>query len=256
MSSHFTHVRRPRAPPGPPLIGALLRRPLQVVRARMLERLHGHGFDDLEAAHLAVLQYPGPQGLRPSELAARVGMSKQAVNYQLGQLERLGYLVREPDPGDQRSQADRPDRAGLRRHPRDSRRRRRGRGGVVARARRREIRSAPRAPRRAQRAPHRQAGRARSGCRTGRRGRSGFLRATTMSLRKPMPVARSRSTSAPMSSTWKWRRFQPPGSGRRPSGMGRRGRALGPRGAAAGCRVAPRRQPATCRSQSKPRCRV
>lgn len=69
----------------------------------MLERLHGHGFDDLEAAHLAVLQYPGPQGLRPSELAARVGMSKQAVNYQLGRLERLGYLVREPDPGDQRS---------------------------------------------------------------------------------------------------------------------------------------------------------
>ena len=69
----------------------------------MLERLHEHGFDDLEAAHLAVLQYPGPQGLRPSELAGRVGMSKQAVNYQLGRLERLGYLVREPDPGDQRS---------------------------------------------------------------------------------------------------------------------------------------------------------
>jgi DNA-binding MarR family transcriptional regulator len=69
----------------------------------MLERLHENGFDDLEAAHLVVLQFPGPQGLRPSELAARVGMTKQAVNYQLGQLERLGYLVREPDPGDQRS---------------------------------------------------------------------------------------------------------------------------------------------------------
>ncbi len=69
----------------------------------MLQRLHENGFDDVEASHLVVLQYPGPQGLRPSELAARVGMSKQAVNYQLGQLERLGYLVREPDADDQRS---------------------------------------------------------------------------------------------------------------------------------------------------------
>ena len=69
----------------------------------MLERLHELGFDDLEGSHLVVLQYPGPHGLRPSDLAARLGMSKQAVNYQLGQLERLGYLVREQDPDDRRS---------------------------------------------------------------------------------------------------------------------------------------------------------
>ncbi len=69
----------------------------------MLDKLHESGFGDLEPAHLVVLQYPGPQGLRPTELAARVGMSKQAVNYQLGHLERLGYLAREPDPDDQRS---------------------------------------------------------------------------------------------------------------------------------------------------------
>jgi len=103
LSSRFTQSPVAESPPGPPLIGALLRRPLQVVRRRMLERLRERGFDDLEAAHLLVLQYPGPQGLRPSELAARVGMSKQAVNYQLGHLERLGYLVRHQDPDDQRS---------------------------------------------------------------------------------------------------------------------------------------------------------
>ena len=88
---------------GPPLIGALLRMPLETVRRRMLERLHAHGFTDLEPAHLIVLQYPGPQGTRPSELAARLRMSKQALNYQLGQLERLGYLERRPDPDDMRS---------------------------------------------------------------------------------------------------------------------------------------------------------
>ena len=103
LSSDFTQAAGAEPPAGPPLIGALLRQPLQVVRQHMLEGLHAHGFDDLEAAHLVVLQYPGPHGLRPSELAARVGMTKQAVNYQLGQLERLGYLARRSDPDDQRS---------------------------------------------------------------------------------------------------------------------------------------------------------
>ena len=69
----------------------------------MLERLHERGFDDLDAAHLNVLQYPGPQGLRPSELAARLRVSKQALNYLLGDLERWGYIERRPDPDDLRS---------------------------------------------------------------------------------------------------------------------------------------------------------
>ena len=88
---------------GPPLIGALLRMPWEAVRRRMLERLHEHGFDDLDTAHLTVFQDPGPQGARPSELAARLGVSKQALNYLLGELERLGYIERRPDPRDLRS---------------------------------------------------------------------------------------------------------------------------------------------------------
>jgi DNA-binding MarR family transcriptional regulator len=88
---------------GPPLIGALLRMPWEAVQRRMLERLHEHGFDDLDAAHLNVFQYPGPQGARPSELAVRLRVTKQALNYLLGELDRLGYLVRRPDPDDQRS---------------------------------------------------------------------------------------------------------------------------------------------------------
>ena len=88
---------------GPPLIGALLRMPWEAVQRRMLERLHERGFDDLDAAHLHVFQYPGPQGARPSELAVRLRVSKQALNYLLGQLERLGYVERRADPDDRRS---------------------------------------------------------------------------------------------------------------------------------------------------------
>jgi DNA-binding MarR family transcriptional regulator len=85
------------------LIGALLRMPWEEVQRHMLERLHELGFDDLDAAHLNVFQYPGPQGARPSELAGRLRISKQALNYLLGELERLGYLERRPDPDDLRS---------------------------------------------------------------------------------------------------------------------------------------------------------
>jgi DNA-binding MarR family transcriptional regulator len=95
---------------GPPMIGALLRMPWERVVQRMLERLHEQGFDDVDMAHVNLFLYPGPQGARPSDLAAQRGMSKQAANY------RLGYLERRPDAGDGRSKrialTDRGERAG------------------------------------------------------------------------------------------------------------------------------------------------
>jgi len=102
-SSHFTKPAAAEQPFGPPLIGALLRIPWEAVQQHMLQRLHERGFDDLEAAHLNVFQYPGPQGARPTELATRLRISKQALNYLLGELERLDYLERRPDPDDMRS---------------------------------------------------------------------------------------------------------------------------------------------------------
>jgi len=86
----------------PPLVGALLRLPWEVVRARMLSGLHARGYRDLVPAHLNVLQYPGPHGLSPSELASQLRMSKQAANYLLGQMEQLGYLERRPERADPR----------------------------------------------------------------------------------------------------------------------------------------------------------
>ncbi len=87
---------------GPPLIGALLRMPWETVHERMLAGLHQRGYGDLIAAHLNVLQYPGPENMRPSDLATRTRMTKQALNYLLGQMEQLGYLTRAEDSADQR----------------------------------------------------------------------------------------------------------------------------------------------------------
>lgn len=83
---------------GPPLLGALLRMPWQLLRHRQLEGLKKRGFTDVHEAYLSVFQWPGPQGLRPAELAARTGMSRQAMNHLLGQLEATGYLRRQPAP--------------------------------------------------------------------------------------------------------------------------------------------------------------
>jgi DNA-binding MarR family transcriptional regulator len=99
-SSRFTSPLE--SPFGPPMIGALLRMPVDVIHRQMFERLHERGFTDFDPAHLIVFQWPGPDDTRPSELAARLQISKQALNYLLGQLEQLGYLERRPDPHDQR----------------------------------------------------------------------------------------------------------------------------------------------------------
>ena len=91
-------------PFGPPLIGALLRD----AAGRPCSGACSSGCTSAASTTSTrrtstVFQYPGPQGTRPSELAARLRISKQALNYLLGELERLGYLERRPDPDDLRS---------------------------------------------------------------------------------------------------------------------------------------------------------
>ena len=80
------------------LIGALLRVPGQAVQRRIIKELNAAGFEDLGVAHMPVLQFPGPHGVRPGVLAERAGMSKQAMNQLLRSLERGGYIVRSDAP--------------------------------------------------------------------------------------------------------------------------------------------------------------
>jgi DNA-binding MarR family transcriptional regulator len=76
------------------LIGALLRVPAQAIHRRIINELNAAGFGELRVPHMAVLQFPGPDAVRPGMLAERAGISKQAMNQLLRSLEALGYLER------------------------------------------------------------------------------------------------------------------------------------------------------------------
>jgi len=77
-----------------PYIGALLRLAHVEAQSRMLEALAERGLGDINQAHFGLFQSPPVDGMRPIDLAKRLGMSKQALNHLLGQLEKLGYLQR------------------------------------------------------------------------------------------------------------------------------------------------------------------
>jgi DNA-binding MarR family transcriptional regulator len=87
----------------PPFVGALLRLCWQRTRRKMHGAIRAAGFTDLLEDHLAFFSYPVPDGVRPSEIARRIGRSRQSANYLIGQMETLGYLTRRSAaPGDRR----------------------------------------------------------------------------------------------------------------------------------------------------------
>jgi DNA-binding MarR family transcriptional regulator len=100
MSRVTSSPRSPVAPKGM-LIGALLRVPAQAIHRRIINELNAAGFTELRVPHMAVLQFPGPDGVRPGVLADRAGMSKQAMNQLLRSLESVGYIARSAAPEDE-----------------------------------------------------------------------------------------------------------------------------------------------------------
>lgn len=81
----------------------LIRRLHLSVRAELVEQLRAAGYDDITPAHIYVFQTPGPDGARPTELAQRALVSKQAMNHLLSSLEELGYIERVTGDGDGRA---------------------------------------------------------------------------------------------------------------------------------------------------------
>jgi DNA-binding MarR family transcriptional regulator len=87
-------------------LGTLLRMPYQAMMTDTVEpALSAAGFDDIRAAHLAVIQAlaMNPEGLRSTELAIYAGITKQSMGYLVDHLNAGGYVERAPDPGDLRA---------------------------------------------------------------------------------------------------------------------------------------------------------
>ena len=95
------------------LIGALLRVPAMAIQSRLIRDLNAAGFEGLTLPHMKALQFPGPDGVRPTALAERAGMSKQAMNKLLGSLESLGYITRSSTPDEGRAVIIRFTKRGL-----------------------------------------------------------------------------------------------------------------------------------------------
>lgn len=81
----------------------LLSKVLRQFNAESLSRLHARGHTQLTPAHIAVLPHIDLAGTRPTVLAERADMSKQAAGQLVAELEARGYLHRLPDPADRRA---------------------------------------------------------------------------------------------------------------------------------------------------------
>jgi DNA-binding MarR family transcriptional regulator len=90
-------------PSSPPYVGALLRPCWQWVRDQIYAGVAAEGYDDLNAAHVALFRYPTLDRQRPSELAEQLQITRQSINDLLGHLERCGYVTRHADAADGRA---------------------------------------------------------------------------------------------------------------------------------------------------------
>lgn len=82
-------------------------------RVRNHERLMAMAAVPLDRAAVALLrQIADSDPLRPSELAARLGVEGSHVTRQVQRLEKSGYVTRVPDPDDHRAQRVRLTPAG------------------------------------------------------------------------------------------------------------------------------------------------
>ncbi len=81
---------------------SMLGQAYSVLGFQIVEGVVGAGYPQ-KPKHSAVFAQIDQQGSRLTQLAARANMTPQAMGELVDELEELGYLVREPDPGDRRA---------------------------------------------------------------------------------------------------------------------------------------------------------
>ena len=86
------------------------------VMDQLYAQVRASGYEDLGRFHVDIFRADIPDGLRPTEVAERLGITKQSVNQAVRDLEAGGYLTLEPDPTDGRARVIRLTAKGHRFH--------------------------------------------------------------------------------------------------------------------------------------------
>jgi DNA-binding MarR family transcriptional regulator len=97
----------------PDHLGWLLHRASAAWKRRFAARMVEAGHPWYAEARGALLRHLGPQPVSQAEIAARAGLTKQAVQQHLDALAADGIVERIPDPDDARRRRVRLTRAGL-----------------------------------------------------------------------------------------------------------------------------------------------
>jgi DNA-binding MarR family transcriptional regulator len=84
-------------------LGVALFIPYRYMEDRIFRAIQEAGFDDWTLAQARVFQRIAADGSRLTDLADQAQVSKQSATVMIDQLERLGYVRREPDPTDGRA---------------------------------------------------------------------------------------------------------------------------------------------------------
>ncbi|MGI5171520.1 MarR family winged helix-turn-helix transcriptional regulator [Spirillospora sp. CA-253888] len=96
------HTASPGQDDGPDL-GVLTGRLMRAIQDELFATLAERGHPDVRPRHGIVLAHLKPRGVRATDLAERSGQHKQIIGTIVDELDRLGYVRREPDPDDRRA---------------------------------------------------------------------------------------------------------------------------------------------------------
>lgn len=83
-------------------LGRLLIESFRFFRQRTLTNLRAHGFSDINPVHAAMLRRVEEGGTHISDIASRMGVTKQAAAQLVSRVVALGYVTCTPDPHDSR----------------------------------------------------------------------------------------------------------------------------------------------------------
>jgi DNA-binding MarR family transcriptional regulator len=90
--------------PAPELnLGLLCYIPYRAMETRVMQAVRAAGFEDITIAQARLFARIGPEGTRITDLAEQAQVTKQTAGFLVDQLERGGYVRREPDPSDARA---------------------------------------------------------------------------------------------------------------------------------------------------------